>query len=279
MADELIRYVDLLQEIKKRIRQAEVRAVLSANKEMILLYWDIGLLNPQRQLAEGWGAATTPHLAKDVKNDMPEIKGFSERNLKRIVRFYHEYPFLSEFVPQAVALSSPEDRGQMRHLVVRLPWGHNILIIKKIKNPGMLPFGMTMDDFRSGVSKVRNRVIVRVFRELGLMEEWGSGYRRVLAACQDMGYPNPDWQELGSAFRVTFYPLSESNVPVNVPVNKRQQWFLNQLGAGKRVKSIDLAHHWNVTEKTAKRDIADLKNQGMIEFVGSPKTGVYHLKE
>ena len=74
---------------------------------------------------------------------------------------------------------------------------------------------------------------------------------------------------------MTFYPLSESNVPVT----KRQQWFLNQLGAGKRVKSADLAHHWNVTEKTAKRDIADLKNQGMIEFVGSPKTGTYYLKE
>jgi len=61
----------------------------------------------------------------------------------------------------------------------------------EIQNPGMLPFGMTMEDFRSGVSKVRNRVIVRVFRELGLMEEWGSGYRRVLAACQKGGYPDP----------------------------------------------------------------------------------------
>ena len=62
----------------------------------------------------------------------------------------------------------------------------------KIQNPGMLPFGMTMEDFRSGVSKVRNRVIARVFRELGLMEEWGSGYRRVLEACQKGGYPDPE---------------------------------------------------------------------------------------
>jgi len=149
----------------------------------------------------------------------------------------------------------------------------------EIQNPGMLPFGMTMEDFANGVSKVRNRVIARVFRELGLMEEWGSGYRRVLAACRDIGYPDPDWQELGSAFRVTFYPLSESNVPVNVPVNERQQWFLNQLDAGESVRGTDLANHWNVTEKTAKRDIADLKKQGIIEFVGSPKTGSYSLKE
>ena len=65
-----------------------------------------------------------------------------------------------------------------------------------------------------------------------------------------------DWQKLGSAFRVTFYPLSEYNVP-NVPVNERQRWFLNQLEAGENVGGADLARHWDVAEKTAKRDIAD----------------------
>ena len=159
----------------------------------------------------------------------------------------------------------------------------------EIQNPGMLPFGMTMEDFKDGVSKVRNRVIARVFRELGLMEEWGSGYRRVMAACQSGGYLAPDWQELGSAFRVTFYPHSditarlESDVPinvsVNVPINERQQWFLNQLGVGKRVKAADFARHWNVALKTAKRDIAALKEQGIIEFVGPPKTGIYRLMQ
>lgn len=150
MADKLIMYADLLHEIKKRIRHAQVRAVLSANKEMILLYWGIGFSIAERQIVEGWGAAIIPRLAKDIKNDMPEIKGFSERNLKRMVRFYREYPFLSEFVPQAVAqletvtvdtkvpqavaILPPDDREQMRRLVVRLPWGHNILLIEKIKD-------------------------------------------------------------------------------------------------------------------------------------------------
>ena len=120
-----------------------------------------------------------------------------------------------------------------------------------------------------------------------MIEEWGSGYRRVMAACQSGGYHAPEWQELGSAFRVTFYPHSditarlESDVPinvsVNVPVNERQQWFLNQLGAGKRVKAADFARRWNVALKTARRDIAALKEQGIIEFVGPPKTGTYRL--
>ena len=121
----------------------------------------------------------------------------------------------------------------------------------EIQNPGMLPFGMTMEDFKAGVSKIRNRVIARVFRELGFMEEWGSGYKRVMAACQSGGYPAPDWKELGSAFRVIFFPhpevmaRSEADVPVNVPVNvlvnERQQWFLNQLGVEKKVRAADLA--------------------------------------
>ena len=109
-----------------------------------------------------------------------------------------------------------------------------------------------------------------------------------MAACKSGGYLAPEWQELGSAFRVTFYPHSDItarldsdvpiNVSVNVPVNARQQWFLNQLGVGEKVKA-DFARHWNVALKTAKRDIADLKEQGIIEFVGPPKTGIYRLMQ
>ena len=153
----------------------------------------------------------------------------------------------------------------------------------EIQNPGMLPFGMTMEDLKAGVSKIRNRVIARVFREMGLMEEWGSGYKRVIHACQSGGYPEPDWEELSTAIRVIFYPhpavneYSHVDVPVNVPVNDRQHWFLVQLAAGKQSKSSDLATYWGVSIKTAKRDIAELKSKGVIEFVGAPKNGFYRV--
>ncbi|MBC8419574.1 MAG: DeoR family transcriptional regulator [Desulfobacterales bacterium] len=71
---------------------------------------------------------------------------------------------------------------------------------------------------------------------------------------------------------------SEADVPVNVPANERQQWFLNQVGAEKEVRAADLAIRWNVAEKTAKRDISKLKRQGIIEFVGPPKTGGHRFK-
>ncbi|MCD4843860.1 MAG: DeoR family transcriptional regulator, partial [Methanosarcinales archaeon] len=72
--------------------------------------------------------------------------------------------------------------------------------------------------------------------------------------------------ELGSTFRVTFHSHPDTDYSdTNVPVNERQQWFLNQLRAGENIKSTELASRWNVAEKTAKRDIAYLTKQGIIE--------------
>lgn len=76
----------------------------------------------------------------------------------------------------------------------------------EIENPGMLPFGYTLDEFIAGVSHIRNKVIARVFRELHLMEEWGTGYRRINEACHAGGYQTPIWEELGTAIRVVFKP-------------------------------------------------------------------------
>ena len=75
----------------------------------------------------------------------------------------------------------------------------------EIENPGILPFGLTVDDIKKGVSKLRNRVIGRVFRELGLIEQWGSGIQRMIRACTDAGQEEPRFEEVGLHFRVTLY--------------------------------------------------------------------------
>ncbi|MBM4457752.1 MAG: DeoR family transcriptional regulator [Chloroflexi bacterium] len=172
----------------------------------------------------------------------------------------------------------------------------------EVENPGMLPFGMTLEDLKAGVSRIRNRVIVRVLRELGLVEEWGTGYRRVTQACEEGGYSPPTWQEMGAALRVIFQPhpaaaneaseqsavfdvpvnvpdvpVNEPDVPINEAVNERQRWLLVQLSEGQQLKPHDVTAHFGVSEKTAKRDIAGLKARGLIEFVGAPKTGFYRL--
>jgi predicted nuclease of restriction endonuclease-like (RecB) superfamily len=147
---ELIYYSDLLGDIKARIRQAQIKATLSANAEMILMYWDIGQMILERQQREGWGAAVIPRLSRDIRNDLPEEKGFSERNIKRMLRFYREYPTLLK-VPQPAAQLQPAENADLvkvpqpvaqipdneistNLLVAKIPWGHNILLIEKVKD-------------------------------------------------------------------------------------------------------------------------------------------------
>jgi len=102
----VLHYPALLTEIKQRIRSAQTRAMLAVNAELIRLYWEIGQMLDARQRVEGWGAAVIPRLARDIRNELPEIKGFSERNIKRMLAFYREYAdvrLAADFVPQAVA--------------------------------------------------------------------------------------------------------------------------------------------------------------------------------
>lgn len=133
---ELVLYRDLLGDIKTRVRQAQHRAALSANAELIRLYWDIGRLIAARQEREGWGAGVIPRLALDLRNELPEHKGFSERNIKRMVQFWSAYPDLFQIGPLPVAQSSPlkESMPIAAPDLIRLSWAHNILLLQ-IKEP------------------------------------------------------------------------------------------------------------------------------------------------
>ena len=119
MKIDVSRYADLVNTVKARIRQAQIKASLSANAEMILMYWDIGRMIHERQQEKGWGAGIIPRLAKDIRNDMPEVKGFSERNIGYMIRFAREYESLP-ILQQAVAeLGSAPEKGKPVVLTTR----------------------------------------------------------------------------------------------------------------------------------------------------------------
>ena len=132
-------YTALLADIRQRIRQAQTRAVLAVNAELIRLYWEIGQMLDARQKTEGWGAAVIPKLALDIRNELPEEKGFSERNIKRMLAFYREYRAL-EFVPQPVAQIDPAEKVPQvvalftPELVMAIPWGHHLLMMERVKD-------------------------------------------------------------------------------------------------------------------------------------------------
>jgi len=85
-------FAALLADVKGRIQTAQTRAVLAVNSELVRLYWDIGRIICKRQKHEGWGAAVIPRLALKLKNELPELKGFSERNIDRMIAFHRSYP-------------------------------------------------------------------------------------------------------------------------------------------------------------------------------------------
>ena len=111
-------YAELLEDLKARIRSAQVKAALSVNRELVLLYWQIGREILQRQQQEGWGAKVIERLAQDLQREFPEMKGFSTRNLLFMRGFAEAYP----------------DEAIVKQLVSQIPWGHLIRLLQKVKD-------------------------------------------------------------------------------------------------------------------------------------------------
>jgi predicted nuclease of restriction endonuclease-like (RecB) superfamily len=111
-------YLELLDEIRSKVRAAQVRAALAVNRELVLLYWQIGREILARQGEAGWGAKVVDRLAVDLRREFPEMKGFSSRNLKYMRSFALAYPD-EPFVQQPVA---------------QIPWGHNVVLLDKLKD-------------------------------------------------------------------------------------------------------------------------------------------------
>ncbi len=114
----LSEYEKFLGELKRRIRSAQVRAGLSVNRELVLLYWGIGRDILERQKMQGWGARIIDSLARDLGRDFPDISGFSARNLKYMRAFAEAWP--DEQIVQAT--------------LAQLPWYHHIALIEKLKD-------------------------------------------------------------------------------------------------------------------------------------------------
>jgi predicted nuclease of restriction endonuclease-like (RecB) superfamily len=111
-------YQAFLRNIKTRVQQAQLRAVVAVNKELILLYWYIGKEILARQEKEGWGTQVIDRLSADLHAPFPQLKGFSVRNLKYMRSFAETYP-KQQFVQEALA---------------QITWYHHITLIEKVKD-------------------------------------------------------------------------------------------------------------------------------------------------
>lgn len=154
LADSFRGYAKLLRQIKQRVLLAQQRAIYAANEEMLRMYWDIGGMLQQSQEADGWGKKTLQRLAVDLKNDYPEIKGLSVRNMQCMMQFFNEYnqdltmvkgavssitqPAVAQFNETSKPITQPMiaqlDSYNFTLPVKHLNWTHNLILMQQVKD-------------------------------------------------------------------------------------------------------------------------------------------------
>jgi predicted nuclease of restriction endonuclease-like (RecB) superfamily len=135
-------YPEFLEDIKSRIRSAQIKASLSASRELILLYWDLGRSIVDRQQRDGWGKSVVDKLAEDLQRAFPGMEGFSPRNVWRMRAFYLAWTEAVLAQPAresgSAILTRPVselDGLNLPRPVSEIPWGHNIALFQKLKDP------------------------------------------------------------------------------------------------------------------------------------------------
>ena len=111
-------YQEFLQDLKGRIRAAQVQAAFAVNRELILLYWSIGRDLSQRFATEEWGGKIIDRLARDLQTEFPGVEGFSPRNLRYMRSLAEAWP----------------DEETLQRLVAKLSWSHNVRVLDRIKD-------------------------------------------------------------------------------------------------------------------------------------------------
>jgi predicted nuclease of restriction endonuclease-like (RecB) superfamily len=112
-------YDEFLRDLKERIRTAQIKAALAVNRELVVLYWQIGCQILARQKSEGWGTKVVEQLAKDLKSEFPDMTGLSRTNLLYMRAFAEAYP----------------DESIVQQAAGQIPWFHNCVLLDKIKAP------------------------------------------------------------------------------------------------------------------------------------------------
>ncbi len=112
-------YAAFLDEVKARVRAAQVKAALAVNAELVLLYWSLGRDILARQKKEGWGAQVIDRLSADLRAAFPEMAGFSPRNLKYMRAFAAAWP----------------DAAIVQQVAAQLPWFHTCTLLDRVKQP------------------------------------------------------------------------------------------------------------------------------------------------
>jgi predicted nuclease of restriction endonuclease-like (RecB) superfamily len=186
---ELIKDLDFKQwlvDLKVRIRQSQIRAMVKVNDEMLRLYWDMGRDITVRQMDAVWGGRFFDNLSKELKAEFPDMEGFSVTNLNYCKRFYQFYSRSNQVQKQldgavypqvGVELQNPENKphtihpqlgGEFGSPLFLIPWGHNKVIIDKCKSVSEALFYV-----QKTIKNSWSRAVLMNFIGAGLWESQG----------------------------------------------------------------------------------------------------------
>ncbi len=205
-------YAGWLADLKGRIHSAQQRATLAVNRELVLLYWQIGRDILARQAEQGWGAKVIERLAHDLRAAFPEMKGFSRANLMYMRAFADAWPD-AEIVQQAV--------GQ-------LPWGHNLVLLSKLKHPQeRLAYA------QSAIQHGWSRNVLNIHIETRLLERAGTAVTN-FDACLPKPQSDLARESLKDPYRLDFLGLGKEagERAIENALVKHVTEFLLELGAG-----------------------------------------------
>ena len=205
-------YADWLLDLKGRIHASQQRATLAVNRELVLLYWQIGRDILTRQAEQGWGAKVIERLVHDLREAFPEMKGFSRANLMYMRSFAENWP----------------DAAIVQQAVGQLPWGHNLVLLTKLKDPAeRLAYA------QSAIQHGWSRNMLNIHIETRLLERTGNAVTNF-----EVTLPKPQSdlarESLKDPYRLDFLGLSKEagERAIENALVKHVTEFLLELGAG-----------------------------------------------
>lgn len=208
-----------------------------------------------------------------------EILAFIRRNTKMGAKFYEsvredipQYPHKA--VREAVINAIVHADYSMKGSRIQIAIFSNRL---EITNPGGLPYGQTMESALSGVSKMRNRVMGRLFREIKLIEQLGTGLQRIINVYNKTNAKQPLFDEINTHFRVTLYSVGD-----NAPAVKHELWeqqLIEELARQKQLSTIEIAKLWKVTPRTARTRLKIMIENGIINRIATSAKDPYSVSK
>jgi predicted nuclease of restriction endonuclease-like (RecB) superfamily len=205
-------YADWLADLKSRIHNAQQRATLAVNHEMVGLYWQIGDDILARQRAQGWGAKVIDRLAHDLRMAFPDMKGFSRANLMYMRAFAGAWP----------------DEAIVQQLVGQLPWGHNLVLLTRLKDSAQ-----RLAYARAAIEHGWSRSVLNIHIETRLLERAGQAVTNF-----ELTLPRPESdlarESLKDPYRLDFLGLGREagERAIEHALVKHVTEFLLELGAG-----------------------------------------------